>query len=305
MLSVHPLTSLGETLDLSPDRFGWMTKSHDLLDDPFALRQRLDNDGYLYIPGCLDAGLVNESREVLLHQLDQLGLIDRGSPVSAGVARLPWTCYSGHHLCRENAPLQKLLRAGRMIGFYERLFDFSVRTFDFTWLRIVGPGQGTAPHVDAVYMNRGTQQLLTGWTPLMEITPDIGGLMVMPGSHRLDRLNRYYAGDVDTFCTNKANREPQDVHGWVGPLGDGKLTQHPAQLQARLGLPWVTAEHYRPGDVVVFSIRTIHGSLDNDSERIRLSTDTRYQRADEPVDERWVGENPIGHGQSARRGLIC
>jgi hypothetical protein len=50
---------------------------------------------------------------------------------------------------------------------------------------------------------------------------------------------------------------------------------------------------------------TIHGSIDNTTRRIRLSTDTRYQRSDEPVDERWVGANPIGHGPDSKLGRIC
>jgi hypothetical protein len=50
---------------------------------------------------------------------------------------------------------------------------------------------------------------------------------------------------------------------------------------------------------------TIHGSIDNTMQRIRLSTDTRYQRSGEPVNERWVGENPIGHVQDAKLGRMC
>jgi hypothetical protein len=299
------LTSLGDELDLSSDRFGWYTSSKDLLEDPVAMRQRLDQDGYLYIPGYLDSDLVDEAREVLIGQLDNLGLVDRTHPIFDSIAKQPWQGQSFHHLIDENVPLQQLLHAGRMIELYRRLFDFSVRYLDFTWMRVIGPGHGTAPHVDSVYMNRGTHQLYTSWTPLMEITPDIGGLTIMPGSHRLDRLKKHYEGDVDTYCTNLPNPKPQDVHGWVGPLGDGKLSDHPAKLQSKLGLPWLTAERYGPGDVVVFSIYTVHGSLDNQSNRIRLSTDSRYQRADEPADERWIGTNPIGHSGLVRKGMIC
>ncbi len=302
---VESLTSLGDKLDISAGHFGWFTPSDDLLDDPAALMQRLDEEGYLYLPSYLNVDLVNEARQRLLAQLDELGLVDRTHQISDGVAQQPWQAQSFHHLIKENAPLQKLLYDGRMLDFYRRLFDTPVRYFDFTWMRVIGPGQGTAPHVDSVYMNRGTQRLLTSWTPLMDITPDIGGLIIMPGSHRLDRLKKHFEGDVDTYCTNQPDRQPQDVHEWVGPLGDGKLTQHPARLQTNLGLPWLTARQYRPGDMVVFSIRTIHGSLDNRSNRIRLSTDTRYQPADEPADERWIGENPIGHGRSIRKGMIC
>ncbi len=59
------------------------------------------------------------------------------------------------------------------------------------------------------------------------------------------------------------------------------------------------------GDLLTFRMNTVHASLDNRSDRIRLSTDTRYQLASEPVDERWVGENPIAHGPAGRRGMIC
>ena len=57
------------------------------------------------------------------------------------------------------------------------------------------------------------------------------------------------------------------------------------------------------GDLVVFSMHTMHCSLDNNSpnNRIRLSLDTRYQPAVDETDERWIGENPIAHGAEAKR----
>ena len=62
---------------------------------------------------------------------------------------------------------------------------------------------------------------------------------------------------------------------------------------------------YRAGDVVIFSVYTVHGGTDNHSKSFRLSTDTRYQRADAPIDERWIGETPPGHGPKGKRGRIC
>lgn len=299
------LTSLGHWLNDADSGFSWCRRSDDLLADPVSLRQRLEDDGFVYIPGYLDEPLVGEAREVLLQQLDELGLVDRSRPVSEGLARQPWEGRSCHDLAAQNAPLQSLLSSGKMVALYELLFGEAVRCLDFTWLRVIGPGSGTAPHCDAVYMGRGTRRLYTSWTPLMEITPDVGGLTIMPGSHRIPSLADYRAGDVDTVCTNQPAGVPQDVHGWTGPIGDGKLSDNPAALRSELGLPWVTSECYCPGDVVVFSIDTIHGSLDNGTDRIRLSTDTRYQRAAEPVDERWVGADPPGHGPQSRRGMIC
>ena len=40
---------------------------------------------------------------------------------------------------------------------------------------------------------------------------------------------------------------------------------------------------------------TMHASTTNTTDRWRLSADVRFQPASEPVDERWVGENPMGH----------
>lgn len=50
---------------------------------------------------------------------------------------------------------------------------------------------------------------------------------------------------------------------------------------------------------------TLHANLDNRTNRVRLSTDSRYQLANEAVDERWVGENPIAHGPDAKIAMIC
>ncbi len=59
------------------------------------------------------------------------------------------------------------------------------------------------------------------------------------------------------------------------------------------------------GDLLMFSMRTVHASLDNQSPYFRFSSDTRYQPGSEPIDERWIGENPVGHGLGAKRGMIC
>jgi len=71
-----------------------------------------------------------------------------------------------------------------------------------------------------------------------------------------------------------------------------------------VGGRWLTSQ-YRAGDLLVFSMYTVHASLDNHSDRIRLSSDTRYQLASEPIDERWIGEAPSAHGRASKRGRIC
>ena len=73
------------------------------------------------------------------------------------------------------------------------------------------------------------------------------------------------------------------------PYSDDAIT-----TREELGGRWLSTE-FKMGDVLIFSIYTIHASTDNISENLRFSCDSRYQLASEPVDERWVGPNPIRH----------
>jgi len=63
--------------------------------------------------------------------------------------------------------------------------------------------------------------------------------------------------------------------------------------------------NYQAGDVLVFTRYTMHAGMDNQTNRLWISTDTRYQLASEPIDQRWIGKNPIGHGPAGKIGMIC
>ena len=218
-------------------------------------------------------------------------------------------------LAEGNVPLLEVLYSGPMITIFQHLLGGPVLHYDFTWMRAVTPGGGTAPHCDKVYMGRGTPKLFTAWTPLGDIPRTVGGLIVLEGSHRrLDITGAYLAQDVDSYCENGPAAEavrtgamhwehPETHEPW-----DGAFSHDPPALRQQLGGRWLTAD-YRMGDVLIFSMATIHASLDNQGNTIRLSSDTRYQCADEPVDERWMkgpsGEKPIAHGLAAKRGRIC
>lgn len=126
-------------------------------------------------------------------------------------------------------------------------------------------------------MGRGTKRVLTCWTPLGDVPLEMGPLMLLVGSHRFEAIRRTYAEmDVDRDHVT------------------GSFSYDPIELVDRYGGRWGTSS-FEMGDVLIFGMYTMHGSLDNTTNRFRLSTDTRYQRADEPVDERWIGENPIAH----------
>lgn len=75
---------------------------------------------------------------------------------------------------------------------------------------------------------------------------------------------------------------------------EGIFSRDPAELVARLGGRWATSS-FHAGDVVIFGLFMLHASLVNTTDRDSLSCDARYQRATEPMDDRWAGAAPSGH----------
>ncbi|HLT61645.1 MAG TPA: phytanoyl-CoA dioxygenase family protein, partial [Microlunatus sp.] len=271
--------------------------------DAAELRARLQADGYLYLPGYLDVDEVRAARLGILTALQAAGGLAPGTDPDQAVPAPDYRQRSLHEIARDCEPLQRLLYAGRMAEFYHRIFADRVRHFDYTWLRAVPPGKATPPHMDSVFMNRGTLELLTAWTPLGDIDRTLGGVAVLAGSHRLEQVKREYGHrDVDTYCAD--DERAGELAGQERMVWDGVLTREPAEFGRTHGLRWLTAD-YRAGDLLTFTIFTVHLGLDNNADRIRLSSDSRYQRAGEEVDPRWIGIDPSAHGSRSKRGMIC
>jgi ectoine hydroxylase-related dioxygenase (phytanoyl-CoA dioxygenase family) len=145
---------------------------------------------------------------------------------------------------------------------------------------------------------------MTCWIPYGDVSFELGGLMVLEGSHkRMDLLERYVYRDVDEYCENKP------VEAGAAKAGkwsfSGTLSHNPPVVRDKFGGRWVTSE-FNAGDLVTFGMFTVHASLDNRSaDRLRISSDSRYQRASDPIDERWIGANPPAHGAVGKRGRVC
>lgn len=293
------LMSNGHAVD--PSSVDWLRDSTDALNDVSTLRQRMSQEGYLFLPGLLDKDWVLEARRSITDALAAEGCLDPAHPSIESIAQ-PNKNPGWRPELTQNPAVIRLLYSGAMMNFFAGFLAGEVRHFDFTWLRTVPPGRGTNPHCDIVYMGRGTHNLYTAWTPLGDVPFVQGGLMVLEGSNTHERLrNTYGQTDVDSFCSNKNGRAGLD---WWARKGGGSLNANPNQIRRSLGGQWRTAD-YKAGDVLLFSMFTVHCSSDNHSNRIRLSTDSRYQLASDPVDERWVGQNPVAHGKAGKRGRIC
>jgi hypothetical protein len=119
----------------------------------------------------------------------------------------------------------------------------------------------------------------------------------------MDLLEHYIYRDVDTYCENKeADAASAKAGKWTFT---GTLSHNPPMVRNKFGGRWLTTE-FQAGDFLTFGMFLVHASLDNQSEnRLRISSDSRYQRASEPIDERWVGVKPPGHSTAGKRGRIC
>ena len=295
--------SRGFQLDEGEDAIGLMESRCVVHDDPVRLREAMAEDGHLFLHECLEREEVLAARRHILTQLSAEGQLDSATPLMMGKPKSGAQLFFQPELAQKNnPPLQHLLyaRQGNLMSFFSSFLGGEILHFDFTWLRCISPGLGTPSHCDIVYMGRGTRRLYTAWVPLGDIDFQMGGLMVLENSHKNARLQATYGQrDVDSYCSNRADdpaRTASGLNGW--------LSEDPNQIRRALGGRWLTAE-YKAGDVVIFCMDLVHGGMDNRTDRLRMSSDSRYQLASEPADERWIGENPPGHSAAGKRGRIC
>lgn len=266
-----------------------LRESHDVLDDPTAFRRRLEEDGYLFVRGLHDRAEVLDARREILDRLAARGLLDPGAPLMDGVAHpqppeTATTSVRGREDLK-TAALRRVVYGPRAMAFFARLLGGTPMSYNFQWLRVAGPGAASGIHCDVVYMGRGTHHLYTCWTPFGDVTADMGPLAICLGSHTWRRVRETYGRcDVDR------------------DLIEGVFSRDPAELVDRFGGRWATAAEFRAGDAVIQSIYLLHASLTNTSNRYRISVDTRYQLAGDPVDDRWAGETPRGHDGFWRPG---
>lgn len=297
-------TSYGHKLDMDEDKVGLLRDSSDAAEDMPELRRRFEEDGYLYMRGYLDRDEVLEARRSITGHLAEADLLDPDYPPMDAIAKPGSGFAFKPEIASRSREVQDLLYSGRLPEFYRQFYGEEVRHYDFTWLRAMGPGKGTNPHCDLPYMGRGTHKHMTCWVPYGDVSFELGGLMILEGSHkRMDLLENYVYRDVDSFCENKENQKKKaDEGGWTFT---GTLSHNPPAVRNKFGGRWLSTE-FRAGDFITFGMFLVHAALDNHTEnRLRISSDCRYQRASEAIDDRWIGANPPGHSKAGKRGRIC
>jgi hypothetical protein len=257
----------------------------DIDDGGSSLRARFARDGFVYLRGVLNSPLVNTARLCVLDKL-----ITQGNVLSEETGLLLPECGLG---CIPNlegvngtthAPSVAAVLEGdplrRVVSLLLNETSTNVRTFDYKWLRAMPREAFTGVHVDSIYMNRGSRDLITAWIPFNEnATMELGALALLKGSHKAPSLTKFRA-TYGSFDTEEEN----------GFQGSGWLTSDPFDPLLINGndCNWVSGD-FESGDVILFGLNTVHCSSANLTNQVRISADVRWQRMNESIDERYIG----------------
>ncbi|MBA8794767.1 hypothetical protein FHX74_002386 [Friedmanniella endophytica] len=278
------LTSNGYRLDESTDRLGPLEPvPDDERGSRERLRARLDEHGYLYLRGQIDPSVVTDFRAHYFGRLAATGLVRTDRPAVDGIAapadRLDRAALR-HTLFSEIVPGPAYAALcgtpqvrdwfawflGGDVHLHRRKIIRHTRPDEHRDARTQGVGAATQAHYDLVYLRQGSDHVLSMWIPLGDCPRTLGGLVYLEGSHHRVRA--------------------EEAAGTRRPAAS--MTADLPALADRFDSRWLWAD-YAVGDVVVHTAHTVHAALDNVDRdgRLRLSTDIRYQRADEPIDQRW------------------
>ena len=263
---------------------GELPDSARLLDQPVVLRERLATDGFVYLKGVLDKAQVAAARCEVFERLLEVGevLPPATAAIASGSSRRDelvadrgsfWKSVS------EGPQLRALSHGGAMAHIMSTLLAAPARPHDYMFLRAGAPGRATGLHYDYPFFTRAHDQVYTVWLPIGDVPVTDGPLVVVEGSNRYQDLIEPMIGfDVARDTTRKATLA-QDAVSFARQRGARLLTRG-----------------FAAGDMAVFGMYTLHGSLENHSpiNRVRLSCDVRWQAASLPVDERYFGTDPRG-----------
>ena len=188
----------------------------------------------------------------------------------------------------EGPALRRVTHGPRLHAVLARVAGAPVRAHDYLFLRAAPVGRTTGLHFDYPFFTRATERVYTGWVPLGDVPATDGPLVIVEGSHRFTDLHDEVRGFDVVYDTSRKAQVASD------------FAEFAESRDCRL----LTAD-FRAGDVCIFGMLTLHGSLDNHSPlgRVRLSCDVRYQPAAEPIDPRYFGPNPggtTGAGRAAK-----
>ena len=244
--------------------------SDDAFDDREELRRRLADEGYLFFRGLQDADRLRALRRDILGVLMKGGWLVPGTPVEDGIARIEAQCTEGDPEYTGVYHQVQRLESFHRSGHWPEVLDVMARAIGDEVLpqpqkicRLWFPQytEHTTPtHQDYVHF-QGSYDTYTCWAPVGDCPVELGGLAIIPGSHR-----------------------PEVVMPHHFSLGAGLLAIDADEVSGQ----WQTT-NYEIGDTLIFHSLLVHRALPNLTENhMRLSLDNRYQSARVPIAEQML-----------------
>ena len=242
-------------------------KESSATDNPVVLRQRLDDEGYLFFRRLQDPDTMRALRRDVLEVIGAGGWLVPGTDPNDGIAALEARCTEGdveypavyHQVYR----LESFHRAGHcpeVLDLLAKLIDGPVLPHPQKIARLWFPQytEHTTPiHQDFVHF-QGSYETLSVWAPIGDCPIELGGLAVIPGSHKINAVHHHHFS-----------------------LGAGGLAIDTADLNGA----WHSTD-YQIGDTLIFPSLTVHQALPNNTvDRLRISLDNRYQPQQVPIGE--------------------
>jgi hypothetical protein len=236
--------------------------STDIAMDGSTLAARMERDGYLFIRGLVPPEAVDNVARQFLEVAADGGWLDPEFPISARIANPDVACADPEPAFLEvfrrfyrREDTHALKHHPAIISLFERMFGEQVLVHPLLVARNIFPQREvltTRPHQDYVHI-QGTPATYTVWLPLQDCPLEMGGLSVAEGSHR------------------------HGVHDFTVASGAGGLeTIEPFADAWRGG-------DFALGDALIFHSMLVHKGLNNNTNRLRHSLDSRYQRVSEPI----------------------
>lgn len=258
---------------MSSDRLLELRTSNDAQDNAEELRIRIDEDGYLFFRRLIDPARLLDLRRQMLTKMQAGGWLIQGTDPIAGIADSAARSTEGdaeytdvyHEVYRLQA-FHEIAHCDQVMQVLERIRGCAMMPQPQKVARLWFPkftAHTTPIHQDFVHF-QGTHDNLTCWSPVGDCPQELGGLAVLRGSHKVDRVLDHHFS-----------------------LGAGSLHVDPTEHAEISGdsNQWHTTD-YEAGDTLIFPALTIHKALPNLTEdRLRVSLDNRYQRVSDPIAE--------------------
>ncbi len=237
-------------------------ESQNLHGQPAALKERLEEDGYLFFRNLIDPKPLQNLLTAILEICKKHDWLIQGSALMQ--RRGKNDAYSGYFestaVYREIQKLENfhlLSHHPSIVSTLSGILGQQVFPHPRNIARITLPDSAkmtTPPHQDYVFI-QGSQESYTAWFPLSDCPKELGGLIMAKGTHKDGILPTHEAEGTGGLCTTIDN----EAQKWF-------------------------ASDFKLGDVILFHSLTVHKAYPNITQNLlRVSCDFRYQPVAEQV----------------------